>query len=89
MKEQDRRRVFAATIAEYPIRFTGRAAGELAEGFASLSPEALASCRCLESFLSAKGVHVDPFGNVFSGLCSGIVIGNLQQENAGRNLETV
>lgn len=80
MKEHDRLRVFAATISEYPIRFTGRAAGELADGFASSSPDAFSSTRCLDAYLSAKGVHVDPFGNVFSGLCSGIIIGNLQQE---------
>ena len=28
-------------------------------------------------FLGAKGVHVDPYGNVFSGTCSGIILGNM------------
>lgn len=80
MNAQDRHRVFRNTVAEYPIRFTGRAAGELADGFASASTDELASSRCLDSFLSAKGIHVDPYGNVFSGLCSGIIIGNVRQE---------
>ena len=32
---------------------------------------------CQSSFLGAKGVHIDPFGNVFSGTCSGIIVGNV------------
>ena len=27
----------------------------------------------------AKGVHIDPFANVFSGTCSGIILGNINQ----------
>jgi len=34
---------------------------------------------CLSAFLGAKGVHVDPYGNVFSGTCSGIVLGNVNE----------
>jgi MoaA/NifB/PqqE/SkfB family radical SAM enzyme len=36
-----------------------------------------ASMNCKSSFLAAKGIHIDPFGNVFSGTCSGIIIGNI------------
>jgi MoaA/NifB/PqqE/SkfB family radical SAM enzyme len=32
---------------------------------------------CKSDFLGAKGVHIDPFGNVFSGTCSGIILGNV------------
>lgn len=74
-------RELSTTVAEYPIRFTGRAGGDLANGFASSTVGELQSHRCLETFLSAKGVHIDPFGNLFSGLCSGIIIGNVDQEN--------
>ena len=34
---------------------------------------------CLAAFLGAKGVHIDPYGNVFSGTCSGIILGNINQ----------
>ena len=34
---------------------------------------------CKSTFLGAKGVHIDPFGNVFSGTCSGIIVGNVNQ----------
>ena len=64
-------------INDYPCRFTGRAAGGLAEIVASKSVESLAAMNCKSDFLGAKGVHIDPFGNVFSGTCSGIIIGNI------------
>jgi hypothetical protein len=35
---------------------------------------------CKTDFLAAKGVHIDPFGNVFSGTCSGIIIGNVNHK---------
>ncbi len=34
---------------------------------------------CRTELLAAKGVHIDPFGNVFSGTCSGIIIGNVNK----------
>jgi len=38
-----------------------------------------ASMNCKSDFLAAKSVHIDPFGNVFSSTCSGIIIGNINQ----------
>ncbi len=76
-----RYREFSTAVSEYPIRFTGRAAGPLAEQFASSTTDELKSQRCMETFLSAKGIHIDPFGNIFSGLCSGIIVGNVQRQN--------
>jgi len=40
-------------------------------------PDSFAGDNCAAAFLSARGVHIDPYGNVFSGLCSGIVVGNV------------
>jgi len=68
-----------AAMKDYPCRFTGRAGGELAELVASEAAESLASMNCRTDFLGAKGVHIDPFGNVFSGTCSGIIIGNVHK----------
>ncbi len=73
----ERRRHYIAAMNEYPCRFTGRAAEELAELVASTPMEAFASVNCKSDLLAAKGVHIDPFGNVFSGTCSGIIIGNV------------
>jgi len=64
-------------IKDYPCRFTGRAGGKLAQLVASKSIESFAAMNCKSDFLGAKGVHIDPFGNVFSGTCSGIIVGNV------------
>jgi organic radical activating enzyme len=70
---------YITTLKDYPCRFTGRAAGKLAALVASKSIDTLKLSNCRLSFLGAKGVHIDPFGNVFSGTCSGIIIGNVTQ----------
>ena len=70
---------YIKAIRDYPCRFTGRAAGRPAELVASKTIESLAGMNCEPDFLSAKSVHIDPFGNVFSGTCSGIIVGNVSQ----------
>lgn len=80
LSQKQRQTEYRKALADYPIRFTGRAAGELGELFASKSIEELSSQNCEKSYLDAKGVHIDPYGNVFSGLCSGICIGNINDK---------
>ena len=68
-------------MKDYPCRLTGRAAGKLAELAESQPVERLVSMNCKSDLLGAKGVHIDPYGNVFSGTCSGIIFGNVNQTN--------
>ena len=75
----ERQEQYIRAINDYLCRFTGRAAGKLAELVASKPIETLSSMNCKSNLLSTKGVHIDPFGNVFSGTCSGIIIGNINQ----------
>jgi MoaA/NifB/PqqE/SkfB family radical SAM enzyme len=70
---------YIQAIKDYPCRFTGRAAGKLAELATSIPIESIAAKSCKSDFLGAKGVHIDPFGNVFSGTCSGIIFGNISE----------
>ena len=79
LSDAEREPLYLRAMKDYPCRFTGRAAGRLAELVASKPAEALAAMNCRSDFLGAKGVHIDPFGNVFSGTCSGIVVGNVSQ----------
>lgn len=72
---------YLSAIKEYPCRFTGRASGELARLVAVKTIEAIGSMSCKSAFLNAKGVHIDPFGNVFSSTCSGIIIGNINRKS--------
>jgi MoaA/NifB/PqqE/SkfB family radical SAM enzyme len=69
--------LYAKAMSDFPCRFTGRAAGRLAELVAAEAIEELAATNCRAAFLGAKGVHIDPYGNVFSGTCSGIILGNI------------
>lgn len=68
---------YIKSIKDYPCRFTGRAGGKLAMLSPCNSLEELKALDCKADFLGAKGVHIDPYGNVFSGTCSGIIIGNI------------
>jgi len=74
-----RDRTYVRAYRDHPFRFNGRAAGHLAGLFASESAEAFSHVNCMPGFLGAKGVHIDPYGNVFSGTCSGIVLGNVNR----------
>jgi MoaA/NifB/PqqE/SkfB family radical SAM enzyme len=79
LSQDELNRQYRAAVKDYPCRFTGRAAGKLAELVAKDTVEQISQANCKEAFLGAKGVHIDPFGNVFSGTCSGIIIGNINQ----------
>jgi len=73
-----RRAKYIDTMKDYPCRFTGRAGEEPAEIMADTSLQGLSGSNCSKELLGAKGVHIDAFGNVFSGTCSGIIVGNVQ-----------
>ncbi len=76
---QELDRTYVQAYRDYPFRFTGRAAGHVADLLASQPAQAFTDDNCLAGFLGAKGVHIDPYGNVFSGTCSGIVLGNVNE----------
>jgi len=77
LSQADREKQYASAMKDYPCRFTGRAAGKLAGLAACVPIEKIAEMNCKKDFLGSKGVHIDPFGNVFSGTCSGIIFGNV------------
>ena len=80
MPEEQRKEFYIKTMRDYPPRFTGRAAEKLAPLLASDSIKQISKLNCSRTFLAAKGVHIDPFGNVFSGTCSGIIVGNVTKQ---------
>ncbi len=75
----EREQMYLRAMKDYPCRFTGRAAGKLAQLVAVEPVANLSALNCKLDFLGAKGVHIDPFGNVFSGTCSGIIFANVTQ----------
>ena len=68
-------------VEDSPCRYTGRAAGMLAEQVATQSLPTLRGRHCKKTFYGGNGIHIDPYGNVFSGTCSGIVIGNVNDQS--------
>jgi len=70
---------YLQAMEDYPARLTGRAAGKLAKLREGRTIEELSTLNCSGAFLGAKGIHIDPFGNVFSGTCSGIILGNVNE----------
>jgi MoaA/NifB/PqqE/SkfB family radical SAM enzyme len=83
MSARQRRKYYIKSIREYPCRFTGRAAEQIAPLVGSQRIGEISGTNCSKSFLAGKGVHIDPFGNVFSGTCSGIIVGNIVEEGLG------
>ncbi|MFA5552932.1 MAG: 4Fe-4S cluster-binding domain-containing protein [Phycisphaerae bacterium] len=79
LSQEQKNNNYKQSLREYPCRMTGRAAGKIAELFTSKTIEHLKE-NCSKAFLGAKGIHIDPSGNVFSGTCSGIIIGNLNEK---------
>ncbi|HBG28054.1 MAG: hypothetical protein A2Y10_20050 [Planctomycetes bacterium GWF2_41_51] len=80
LTEDEKMKLFTESIKKHPCRFNGQAAGRLSEVFANKELAEISKKDCSGSFLSAKGVHIDPYGNVFSGTCSGIIIGNITKK---------
>ena len=72
--------LFLESYKQHPCRFTGRAAGRLAQALANKEAEQISAENCRYAFLNSKSIHIDPFGNVFNGVCSGIIIGNIDEK---------
>ena len=77
--EQDKKLILQNALRSEPCRFTGRAADVQGPLAAKHPCDYFQSRSCRNALLSAKGVHIDPYGNVFNGQCSGMVIGNITQ----------
>jgi MoaA/NifB/PqqE/SkfB family radical SAM enzyme len=79
LKIEEKKELYCQALRQDSCRFTGRAAFQLAQLVANLPVESLLGKNCKSEILGAKGVHIDPYGNVFSGQCSGIAVGNVRQ----------
>ena len=75
----DKKTTLLAALDADSCRFTGRAAEALAPLVASYPAGDFQGRHCQKALLGSKGVHIDPYGNVFNGQCSGMVVGNVNQ----------
>jgi hypothetical protein len=77
--ENEKRAAFAAALERHKDRLTGRAADRLPGFFERHPPEHFRDEKCVREVLHSKHVHIDPYGNVFPGVCSGIILGNANE----------
>jgi hypothetical protein len=71
---------YLASLEDFDCRYSGRAADRLAAARARHPAADFTGRACRAAFLGAKGVHIDPDGHVFSGTCSGIVVGRMTEQ---------
>jgi hypothetical protein len=69
-------------LKKRPERLLGRAAETLMSHFPSRNYKDFADKNCIRAILSARHVHIDGLGNVFTGTCVGIRLGNLRGDAA-------
>ena len=84
MSEAELRQAQIEAAEGFPCRFNGRAACDLADVLSNKTTEEIAGFNCERAFLDAKGVHIDPYGHVFSSTCSGIIVGNVTEHPLDR-----
>lgn len=77
--EARKQEIFKQALTSDTCRFTGRAAEIIAPLAKQYPLERFRDENCRNSFLAAKGVHIDPDGNVFVGQCSGMILGNVRR----------
>ena len=73
---------YANALKRNKDRLTGRAADQLAQFFPRQPAEHFRGLNCVQEVLQSRHVHVDPYGNVFPGVCNGIILGNALEQPA-------
>ena len=76
LKTSDCQRAYRQAWQEHRERLTGRAAKQIAPLLPLQTVEAFAGQNCHKAILASRHVHIDPGGNVFPGVCGGLVVGN-------------
>ena len=75
LSRTERRQAFRAAFERHKDRLTGRAAEEVAPLLPCRPAVAFQGEICAAEVLRSKHVHIDPWGHVFPGTCSGIILG--------------
>ena len=81
----ERRQAYRAALHRHRDRLTGRAALRLAHLLPRFPADHYHREHCVEPVLRSRHVHIDGYGNIFPGVCNGIILGKA----AGRTVEDV
>jgi len=80
LTDHQRAEMQAEALAGGRDRLTGQAAFLAAELLDGQPPDRFKGQSCEKNILKSKHVHIDPYGNVFPGVCCGLVLGNAVNE---------
>ena len=80
--------VFREVLQKHSWRLVGRAAKTLAHLVKKHPKETFAKDRCAWKLLGKRSIHIDPYGNVFPSICSGIILGNAKKKPLSEILRT-
>ena len=78
----EREQAFVDALDRHKDRLTGRAADRLAHLLPRHPAEHFQGDDCVKPVLHSRHVHIDPYGNVFPGVCNGIILGNTRRQPA-------
>ena len=82
MTREQTQAAFVAALGQHPDRLTGRAAEQLAPLLPGRPAEAFAGENCVAAVLGSRHVHIDAYGHIFPGVCSGIILGRATPERS-------
>ena len=74
--EAERRQAFDPALRRHQERLTGRAALRLPHFLSRYPAAQFRGETCAKAILGSRHVHIDGHGNIFPGVCSGIILGN-------------
>jgi organic radical activating enzyme len=72
---EEKQAAYAAAWQRHRDRLTGRAAERLAPLLPRFPAGRFRGDHCVEPVLRSRHVHIDGYGNIFPGVCSGIILG--------------
>ncbi|MBU0638238.1 MAG: radical SAM protein [Planctomycetes bacterium] len=79
LSPNERELAYRAALARHRDRLTGRAAEWLAHLLPCHPAEEFRGQQCVREVLQSRHVHIDPYSNVFPGVCNGIILGNVRE----------
>jgi hypothetical protein len=75
MLAADRHAAYRAALRRHRDRLTGRAADVVAPLLEARPADSFRGQNCARAILQSRHVHIDAYGHVFPGVCSGIILG--------------
>ncbi len=79
--KMDRKELQLQALRSGRERINGRAAMLATTELSGNPAETFSGENCRKGIIRSKHVHIDPYGNIFPGVCSGIILGNAISEN--------